>query len=197
VTPRRVRAKQQPLNAVFNHQSIVGNGFINELKIGYNRPQYDAVAFAGVAGYDPTQVSLSGTVTSQSIDARGSTGIARSGLLVRATSNASTNGQIFKPRSISFADAFTMTRGAHTFKMGGEYHNIESQFQFLGSTEITYNSITDFVNNTPAQIAVNLESPVFHPQQYYLIGFVQDSWRATNKLSLELGLRYDYYSVVK
>ena len=108
-----------------------------------------------------------GTVTSQSIDARGTTGIARSGLLVRATSNASTNGQAYNPRSISLSDALTMTRGAHTFKFGGEYRNIESQFQFLGSTEITYNGINEFIDNRPAQVAVALESPVFTPQQYY------------------------------
>ncbi len=80
---------------VANHQSLFGTSLINELKVGFNRPKYDAVAF-GPSGYDPTQVSLSGTVTSQSIDARGTTGIARSGLLVRATSNASTNGQLYQ-----------------------------------------------------------------------------------------------------
>jgi len=197
VTPRRVRAKQQPINVVLNHQSILGSRWINELKLGVNRPQYSAVAFADNPGYDPTQVSLSGTVTSQSIDARGSTGIARSGLLVRATSNASTNGQLYNPRSISVSDALTWTRGAHTFKFGGEYRNIESQFRFLGSTEITYNGINEFIDNRPSQVALNLESPTFTPQQYYLIGFAQDSWRATSKLSLELGLRYDFYSVVK
>jgi hypothetical protein len=197
VTPRRVRARQQPLNAVFNHQSIAGGRFINELKVGFNRPQYSAVAFADSPGYDPAQVSLSGTVTSQSIDARGSTGIARSGLLVRATSNASTNGQLYDPRSISLSNAVTWTRGAHTFKFGGEYRNIESEFRFLGSNEITFNGINEFIDNRPAQVALNLESPTFTPQQYYLIGFAQDSWRATSKLSLELGLRYDFYSVVK
>jgi hypothetical protein len=67
VTRRRVRARQQPLNAVFNHQSIAGGRFINEVKVGFNRPQYSAVAFADAPGYDPAQVSLSGTVTSQSI----------------------------------------------------------------------------------------------------------------------------------
>ena len=45
------------------------------------------------------------------------------------------------------------------------------------------------------QVAV--DSPVFTPQQYYLIGFVQDSWRATDRLTLDLGLRYDFYSVVR
>jgi hypothetical protein len=196
VTPRRVRATQEPMNIVLNHQSVIGSRTINELKVGYNRPKYDAVAF-GPAGYDPTQVSLSGTVTSQSVDARGSTGIARSGLLVRATSNASTNGQVFDPRSISLSEALTLNRGPHTLKFGGEYRNIVSRFQFLGSTEITYNGINEFIDNRPAQIAVALDSPLFSPQQYYLIGFAQDTWRATDKLTLELGLRYDFYSVVK
>jgi Carboxypeptidase regulatory-like domain/TonB dependent receptor-like, beta-barrel len=196
VTPRRVLATQQPLNLVFNHQSILGTSFINELKLGFNRPKYDAIAF-GPSGYDPTQVSLSGTVTSQSIDARGTTGIARSGLLVRATSNASTNGQAYDPRSISLSDNVTMTRGPHTFKAGGEYRNIASKFQFLGSTEITYNGINEFIDNRPAQVAVALDSPFFTPRQYYLIGFAQDTWRVSNRLTLELGVRYDFYSAVK
>jgi hypothetical protein len=196
VTPRRVNATQQPMNAVFNYQSLFGTSVVNELKVGYNRPKYDAIAF-GPPGYDPTQVSLSGTVTSQSIDARGSTGVARSGLLVRATSNASTNGQSFDPRSLSISDAVTISKNAHTFKFGGEYRNIESQFQFLGSNEITYAGINEFIDNRPTQVAVSLESPVFHPQQYYLIGFAQDTWRVGSRLTLELGLRYDFYSVVR
>ena len=64
VTPRRVLATQHPMNFVANHQSIFGTSVINELKVGFNRPQYDANAF-GPSGYDPTQVSLSGTVTSR------------------------------------------------------------------------------------------------------------------------------------
>ena len=196
VTPRRVLATQQPLNFVANHQSIFGTSVINEIKVGYNRPKYDAIAF-GPAGYDPAQVSLSGTVTSQSADARGTTGVARSGLLVRATSNASTNGQMYNPHSLSLSDTLTLTTGKHAFKVGGEYRKIDSQFRFLGSTEITYADINAFIDNRPTSIAVNLDSPVFHPQQYYAIGFAQDTWRVTDRLTLEIGLRYDFYSVVK
>jgi Carboxypeptidase regulatory-like domain/TonB dependent receptor-like, beta-barrel len=197
VTARRVLAEQQPQNFVFNHQSLIGQSFVNEAKVGYNAPQTSAIAFGAVPGYDPAGVSLSGTVTSASIDARGTTGIARSGLLIRASSAASTTGSLLDPRSISLMDTMTWTSGAHTMKGGFEYRNIESQFQFLGSTEITYNSINDFVDNRPAAVQVALDSPVFTPQQYYLIGFVQDSWRATDRLTLDLGLRYDFYSVVK
>ena len=197
VTPRRVRAKQRPQNVVFNHQALAGRNFVNEFKVGYNRPTTSAEAFGAVAGYDPVGVSLSGTVTSASIDARGTSGIARSGLLIRATSASSTTGSLFEPYSLSFSDALTWTRGAHTFKFGGEFRRLQSDFVFLGSTEITYNSINDFIDNRPNALAVAIDSPTFSPQQHYLIGYIQDSWRASDRLTLELGLRYDFYSVVK
>src|SRR5688572_28213994 len=197
VTPRRVRAKQRPQNVAFNYQSLLGRDVVNEFKVGYNRPTTSATAFGDVAGYDPVGVSLSGTVTSASIDARGTTGIARSGLLIRATSASSTTGSVFDPRSLSFNEAVTWTRGPHTLKGGFEYRDISSKFQFLGSTEITFNSVNDFIDNRPAAIQLALDSPDFTPKQFYLVGFVQDSWRASSNLTLDLGVRYDYYSVVR
>ncbi len=194
VTDRRVLAEQQPQNFVANFLSIFGNK-VNEFKVGYNGPQISANAF-GTPGYDPTGVSLSGTFTSSSIDARGNTGIARSGLLIRATSNAATTGSVFDPRSLSFADTVTWSRGDHTMKGGFEYRRIQSDFQFLGSTEYTFNNINDFIDNKPNAVAVALDSPVFKPQQFYLIGYVQDSWQVNDRLTLDYGLRYDYYSVV-
>src|SRR6185503_16765937 len=91
----------------------------------------------------------------------------------------------------------TWTRSGHTVKGGFEYRQIESEFQFLGSTEITFNSVNDFIDNRPAAVQVAVDSPMFTPQQYYLIGYLQDSWRATDRLTLDMGLRYDFYSVVK
>ena len=169
---------------------------VNELKIGYNRPKYDAIAF-GPAGYDATQVSLSGTVTSQSADARGTTGVARSGLLVRATSNASTNGQAYNPYSISFADALTLhPRRPHD---QGRRRVPEDRLSVpVPGQHRDHLRGDQRVHRQPsAADAVALDSPVFHPQQFYAIGFAQDTWRATDRLTLELGLRYDFYSVVK
>ena len=61
VTPRRVRAKQQPQNLMANWQRIMGASLVNEFKVGYNLPHTSATAF-GPAGYDPVGVSLSGIV---------------------------------------------------------------------------------------------------------------------------------------
>lgn len=196
VTPRRVRATQQPQNFIGNWQSIVRPTVVNELKIGYNRPDTSAVAF-GPAGYPADQVSLSGAVGSSSIDGRGTTGLARSGLQLRATSAAQGGGSIFEPASLSIANATTITRGAHTFKVGGEYRRIDVGFQFLGGDTYEFNSIADFIDNRPNRVQRAVTSPEFTAQQFYAIGYAQDSWRATDKLTLDFGLRYEFYSVVK
>ena len=195
-TARRVDARQTPQNVAATFQSIFGTNRVNELKVGFNRPNTSALAY-GPAGYPADQVTLSGAVTSGSIDARGSTGIARAGLQLRATSAASGRGSTFEPMSLSLSDAFTWTRGAHTLKFGGEYRQIAVDFQFLGGDNYEFNSIRDFIDNRPNRVQRTVDSPVFTAEQRYAIGYVQDSWRPTDNLSLELGLRYEYYSVVK
>ncbi len=196
VTPRRVLATQKPQNLVATWQSIVSPNVVNEFKVGYNRPETSALAF-GPNGYPSEQVSLSGAVGSSSIDGRGATGIARSGLQLRATSAAQGGGSVFDPMSLSLANATTLTRGRHTFKVGGEYRALNVGFQFLGGDTYEFNSVADFIDNRPNRVQRALTSPEFTAQQHYLIGFVQDSWRATDRLTIDLGLRYEFYSVVK
>ena len=139
---------------------------VNEFKVGYNRPKTSAMAF-GPAGYDPTRLAVGHVHVV--VDRRPRHDRHRPQRPADPRDqHASTNGRlVFDPRSISLSNALTWTAGAHTFKFGGEYRHIESDFQFLGSTEITYNSINDFIDNRPAQVAVALDSPVFTPQQFY------------------------------
>ena len=119
-----------------------------------------------------------------------------SGLQLRATSAAQGGGSLFEPASFSFTDAITMTRGTHTFKAGGEYRRINVGFQFLGGDTYEFNSVADFIDNRPNRVQRALDSPEFDAQQQYAIAYVQDSWRPTAKLTLDLGLRYEFYSVV-
>lgn len=195
VTPRRIDASETLTNSLVSLQSV-HRGIASDVKFGWNQPHAAAVAF-GPTDYDPVGVSLSGTVTSGSIDARGTTGIARSGLLIRASSASSTTGSVFRPRSLTVQPVMTTQRGAHTLKVGGEYRHIDGAFQFLGSTEVIFNSVDDFLANRPNLIARAEDSPVFHPQQWYAIGFAHDTWRVSDRLTLDLGVRYDYYSVVR
>ena len=198
VTPRRVLATQQPLNAVFNHQSLFGTQRRStSCRVGYNRPRVrrDRVRpgrlrpDAGVAlGHGHLAVDRrprhdrrraqrpARPRHQQRLDQRPVA-------TTRARSRSATRSRSRAARTPSSSAASTATS--------------QSQFQFLGSNEITYAGINEFIDNRPTQVAVSLESPVFTPEQYYLIGFAQDTWRVGNRLTLELGLRYDFYSVVK
>ena len=162
VTPRRVRAKQKPQNLVANHQSLIG-GDAGQRVQGRLQPAADERRRVRRAPATTRSASRSrARSTSSSIDARGTTGIARSGLLIRATSASSTTGSTLQAALAVVQRRDHVTRGAHTLKVGGEYRRIESDFQFLGSTEITYNSVNDFIDNRPNARAVALDSPVFN-----------------------------------
>ena len=56
--------------------------------------------------------------------------------------------------------------------------------------------MADFIDNRPNRVQRALDSPEFDAQQQYAIAYVQDSWRPTARLTLDLGLRYEFYSVV-
>ena len=57
---------------------------VNEFKVGYNAPQTSALAFGATPATIRSASRCPAPFTSSSIDARGNTGIARSGLLIRA-----------------------------------------------------------------------------------------------------------------
>ena len=113
MTPRRVLRQADAAELRGQLAVIVRPALVNEFKVGYNRPETAPMAF-GPAGYDPTGVSLSGAFASSSIDARGTTGIARSGLLIRATSAVVDQRLDVRPASLSFSNAIDDGRAART-----------------------------------------------------------------------------------
>lgn len=195
VTPRRVRATETVQNGLLQYRLVRGRR-VHDVSLAMNAPYTSARAYA-TGPYEALGVSLSGTVTSGSIDARGGTGIARSGLLIRGSSASSTIGSTFRPHSRTLLSTTTWQFGSHLLTLGGEYRQIRGSFQFLGSQELIFNSIDDFLANRPNVYAVAQDSPVFHPEQFYAVGYGQDTWRISDRLTLDLGVRYDYYSVVR
>ena len=84
-----------------------------------------------------------------------------------------------RPDSLSFNDALTWTRGAHTMKVGGEYRADSmgtSSSSAAPRSPTTASTTSSTTGRPPCEVA--LDSPVFTPQQFYAIGFAQDSWRA-------------------
>jgi len=99
-----------------------------------------------------------------------------------------------------FVDDFSWTRGNHGIKLGTNFRrNNISSFAAgpLTSGEVVLNSMTDFYNGVLSKAGGSFISQRFanakeQPISYYSLGlYVQDEWRATNKLKVTLAMRAD------
>jgi outer membrane receptor protein involved in Fe transport len=99
-----------------------------------------------------------------------------------------------------FVDYVSYLHGNHAFKFGGEFrHNgvdvgayggSKGQIKFNGGTEAT--PLEDFLAGFPSGANIQLGSPQRHLTTWDYAASVQDDWRLTPKITLNLGLRYDY-----
>lgn len=109
----------------------------------------------------------------------------------------------FSPRYTNLSrnqivSTLTAVRGKHTIKFGGDlnFERIKNFFpgQFAGV--YTFNSIADWLARRPAQFAQGIAGPntagaLTQPNINELAFFIQDTWRLTDRLTLNYGLRYD------
>jgi len=98
-------------------------------------------------------------------------------------------------------DTVSYVTGKHTFKFGGSYTRWIAPSNFLARQrgEWDYTNINEFVNDyVPTGLNGALQgagSGLFPGNQYGLAGFVQDDWKVTSRLTLNLGVRYEWNSI--
>jgi hypothetical protein len=110
----------------------------------------------------------------------------------------------FSPRETTikraqFIDNLTYIRGAHNFKFGYDmnFDRIFNFFPGLFTGQYTFNSYDAFRLNTPASFTQSFagagtSGATTEPDFNEYAFFAQDDWRVTNKLTLNLGVRYDF-----
>ena len=212
VNERIVNVENNPTNIIFNMQGLFGTGLQNELKVGYNAP-FARIrgnqSASGGADLSRSAISLTGSVANTGIAGQtGSSGIVVPGALVRASSATNGREAFYDPYSLSIANAVTSARGNHLAKIGGEVRMVRMAFDQLGGTTYSYGNLAAFLANTPTQIQYtgDISAPsVFNnggsgtrqTSQQYFVAYAQDQWSLGPNLSLNYGLRYDYYTPLK
>lgn len=91
-----------------------------------------------------------------------------------------------------FSDSLTYVRGKHSFKFGGEFRRFNGNSFNPDIGRFTFATVNDFINGNAIAFSAN---PTFNSSRVYVnaLGFfVQDSYKIRPRLTLELGLRYDW-----
>jgi hypothetical protein len=178
----------------------LGHDFLNELRLGINR----TTASSSIIETHPgLSISL--------VPGRpfGTIGIAGMSLLgnsaVIPLGDFSTVYQV--------QDQLSRTIGRHTLKFGAEFRRIQSN----GPLDFGVNGLYTFQDLSPFGVPARSNNPALESfleavplsyvgsppstsdsdrgyRQSVVSGFIQDFWRVTSRLTLNAGLRYDFYS---
>ena len=124
----------------------------------------------------------------------------------RSTSRASMQWAVtlrlrnFKRRAPGIPRAtLSWNRGQHFFKFGGEFLHVETKINDLNATigrmnfenRFTNRAVGDLLLGLPSQLALTSFTVMDQGQNMYF-SFIQDDFKITPKLTLNLGVRYEF-----
>jgi len=199
-----------PQNGVITLTQTLTPTILNETKFGVNSVKERVAGVPGPSpGVDLTGVTLNltGSVALGGIAGQtGNAAIATPSGLIRLSSAFNGRGAPYTNYSLSGIDNLSVMKGNHNMKFGVEFRPITLYNDQLGGTTYSFNNISDFLANRPATIAFNGDLSALSPftglsgnaklQQTYYIGYAQDEWRIRPNITLNYGLRYEYYGVL-
>jgi len=210
VSGRVVHTEANPSNAVFNLQGVLSDRTTNEFKFGYNAAptRINGVVPSAASALSAAIINLTGSVANNGIAGQGSSaGITVPGGLIRSNSAQNGRGQPYDPYTLSLIDSVSSLRGRHYLKAGGEVRVIRMATDRLGGTTYSFQNINAFLANQPSTIQFlgdesapsvfnNGATGERHIRQEYYIAYAQDEFHITPRITLNYGLRYDYYTPI-
>jgi hypothetical protein len=174
---------------------VIGSRMVNEMRLGYNNTD---ARFAHATANDQTATQFGFVGMPDFVNTTG-------GLPLIDLSNYNDLGtrnfrpQYQKPQQWQFVDTVTRTYGAHAVRAGVELrfkHNElvditrrTPSYTFTGA--VTNNDVADLLLGVSRTLSATT-APVIEWNQQAYSSFVQDDWKVTPRLTVNLGLRYEY-----
>jgi len=112
---------------------------------------------------------------------------------------AGTRSSIRGPEGDSdFIESVSYLHGKHAFKFGFEYVDVILDGNTYSGAQgsATFQSLATWVTGVPNTAAILTGNPAEEARSHWYGTYAQDSWRATNKVTLNLGLRWEYFGAL-
>ena len=170
--------------ATVNLDHTLSSNMVNEARIGFNRIH---IVFAPNALQNPASFGIQDGINANSglpFITIGGTGIGFGGPNGFPQGRGDTTGVL--------SDTLNYLHGRHSLKFGGEFRRMTNNNFNSDTGTLSFTNVAGFVAGTPSGFSL---SPGNNPSRIGVnnLGFfVQDSWKTTKRLTLELGVRYDW-----
>jgi Carboxypeptidase regulatory-like domain/TonB dependent receptor len=163
------QSNSTPVNGIIELLHIFSNNWVDEAKFGFNR----STAY---------RTNLSTLDSAYSISVPGFTKL-------------NTNQQnIGAGNSFGWIDNVTWVHGRHTVKFGGEVRRVQLNQGNTANGTITYASLANFAANLVNAATYAAELPVNGLRKTQVFAYIQDEYKVSPTLTLNLGLRYQFFS---
>ncbi len=185
VTPTNVQLVSASLTRVVSPRLLV------ELRAGFNR--FDEDFFPEDRSFDPSAIGL---MTTSDPTNFGLPTIAVSGYGVVGANTSLPRGRVDKNWQL-FGNV-SYNPGRHRFKAGYEFRRttVDGFFNAGYRGRLAFDSLEDFVAGRPSggrQARGDSRRFTFQNNHSF---YAQDNWQVSRKLTVNLGLRWDYYGVI-
>jgi len=192
-------------HASFTDSYVVSAALVNEFRAGFNRMDAGYLNQDQALGNIVGKLGLPQSPTGLQPATEGNTGVPLISIAGYSTIGSGNNPQWRGDNTIHVADGLTWVKGDHTFKFGGDYINFFKHSFFVGNGrgKFTFGQnaagvtsgdfFADFALGYFAQLDFTNGNTQQYPRQKSYALYFQDAWKITRALTLNYGLRYEYF----
>jgi outer membrane receptor protein involved in Fe transport len=96
--------------------------------------------------------------------------------------------------SVTIADNLSVSKGAHSLKFGFEDREFHYGRWNFENPHYRFNTVQQVIAGTPESVFITVGNPLRRYESSHWGAYIQDDWRICPNLTLNLGVRYEYYS---